>query len=135
MVLGADRTFVDNLNINLQFILRAISDFQNPIDVPNPINRAVATVQATINSQLDKVQESVSSRISKKWLNEVIETEAGAIVGLARLDYAVRLKAKYAITDRLRATVGADIFGGPTPSFFGRLRDNSTAYLEVRWDF
>jgi hypothetical protein len=24
---------------------------------------------------------------------------------------------------------------GPTPSFFGRLRDNSTAYVEIRLDF
>ncbi len=135
MVLGADRTFVGNLNINLQFILRVISDFQNPTDVPNPINRAVATAQATINSQLDEVQESISFRVSKKWLNETLETEVGSIIGLTRLDYAVRPKAKYAITDRLRATVGGDIFRGPTPSFFGRLRDNSTVYVELRWDF
>ena len=135
MVLGADRTFMGNLNLNLQFILRVISDFQNPIDVPNPVNRAVATAQATINSQLDEVQESISFRVSKKWLNETLETEVGSIVGLTRLDYAVRPKAKYAITDRLRATVGGDIFRGPTPSFFGRLRDNSTAYVELRCDF
>jgi len=135
MVLGADRTFMGNLNLNLQFILRVISDFQNPIDIPNPITRPVATAQASINSQLDQVQQSISFRISKKWLNETLETEVGSIVGLTRLDYAVRPKAKYAITDRLRATVGGDIFRGPTPSVFGRLRDNSTAYVELRWDF
>ena len=55
--------------------------------------------------------------------------------GLSRLDYAVRPKVKYAITDRWRLTVGGDIFRGPTPSFFGRLRDNSTVYVELRWDF
>ena len=135
MVLGGDRTFLGSFNVNLQFILRVISDFQNPIDVPNPINRAVVTANASINSQLDQVQESISLRLGKKWLNDTLETEVGSIVGLNRGDFAVRPKAKYAITDRLRATVGGDIFRGPTPSFFGRLRDNSTAYVELRWDF
>jgi len=135
MVLGADRTFLGNLNVNLQFILRVISDFQNPIDVPNPAARAVAIEQATINSQLDRVQESISLRVGKKWLNETLETEVASVVGLIRLDYAVRPKVKYAITDRLRATVGGDIFRGPSPSFFGRIQDTSTAYVELRWDY
>ena len=135
MVLGADRTFLGSLNLNLQFVLRVISDFQNPNDVPNPAARAVAIEQATINSQLDQVQESITFRVSKKWFNETLETEVASIVGLTRLDYAVRPKAKYAITDRLRATVGGDIFRGPTPSYFGRIRDTSTAYVELRWDY
>lgn len=135
MVLGADRTFPGNLNINLQFILRVISDFQNPNDVPNPAARAVAVEQATINSQLDQVQESISLRVGKKWFNETLETEVASVVGLTRLDYAVRPKAKYAITDRLRATVGGDIFRGPSPSFFGRIQNTSTAYVELRWDY
>jgi hypothetical protein len=135
MVLGADRTFLGSLNINLQLVLRVISDYQNPINVPNPAYRAVAIEQATINNQLDEVQESITLRVSKKWFNEALETEVASIVGLNRLDYAVRLKAKYAITDRLRATVGGDIFRGPTPSYFGRIRDTSTAYVELRWDY
>ena len=135
LVLGADRTFLGSLNINAQFVLRVISDYTNPIDVPNPINRGVFTEQATINNQLDRVQESITLRVNKKWLNETLETEVASIVNLARLDYAVRPKAKYSITDRLKATVGGDIFRGPTPSFFGRLRDNSTAYVEIRLDF
>jgi len=44
-------------------------------------------------------------------------------------------KATYAVTDRLRLTAGAFIFGGETPSFFGRLRGTSTGYVEVRFDF
>ena len=55
-------------------------------------------------------------------------------MGLSRLDYAVRPKVKYAITDRWRLTVGGDIFRGPDPSFFGRIRDTTTAYVELRWD-
>jgi hypothetical protein len=135
MVLGGDRTFPGSLNVNLQFVLRVISDYQNPINVPNPAFRAVAIEQATINNQLDEVQEAITLRVSKKWLNETLETEVASIVNLNRGDYAVRPKAKYAITDHLRATVGGDIFRGPTPSYFGRIRDTSTAYVELRWDY
>jgi len=135
MVLGADRTFLDRLYFNVQYVLRVINDYRNPNDVANPINRAVAVEQATINNQLDEIQHSLTFRLSKKWLNETLETEVGSVLGLARLDYAVRVKAKYAITDHWRATVGADIFRGPSPSFFGRIRDMSTVYVEVRWDY
>jgi len=135
LVLGADRTFLVNLNINLQFVLRMISDYQNPINVPDPARRAVAIEQATLNSQLDRVHESITLRVSKKWFGETLETEVASILGLARLDYAVRPKMKYAITDRWRLTVGGDIFRGPDPSFFGRIRDTSTAYVELRWDY
>ncbi len=135
LVLGGDRTFQGSLNVNLQFVLRVISDYQNPINVPSPAYRAVAIEQATINNQLDEVQESITLRVNKKWFNETLETEVASIVGLNRLDYAVRPKVKYAITDRLRATVGGDIFRGPTPSYFGRIRDTSTAYVELRWDY
>ena len=134
MVVGADRTFLGTLNVNLQFVLRVIADYQNPINVADPARRAVAIEQATINSQLDRVQESITLRVSKKWLRETLETEVASIVGLSRLDYAVRPKVKYAITDRWRLTVGGDIFRGPDPSFFGRIRDTTTAYVELRWD-
>ena len=134
MVVGADRTFLGTLNVNLQFVLRVIADYQNPINVPDPARRAVAIEQATINSQLDRVQESITLRVSKKWFSDTLETEVASIVGLSRLDYAVRPKVKYAITDRWRLTVGGDIFRGPDPSFFGRIRDTTTAYVELRWD-
>jgi hypothetical protein len=135
MVMGADRTFLGTLNINLQFVLRVIAAYQNPITVSDPARRAVAIEQATINSQLDRVQESITLRVSNKWLSETLETEVASIVGLTRLDYAVRPKVKYAISDHWRLTVGGDIFGGPDPSFFRRIRDTSTAYVELRWDY
>jgi hypothetical protein len=135
LVFGADRTFPGSLNVNVQFVLRVISDFQNPIDVTNPARRAVAIQQATINSQLDPVQESVTLRVGKKWLHDTLEAEFATVVGVNRGDYALRPKAKYSITDHMKATIGGDVFGGPTPSVFGRVRNTSTAYVELRWDY
>jgi hypothetical protein len=135
LVLGGDRTVLQNLNINLQYILRVISEFQAPREIPDPLLRGVAIQRAMINNQLDRVQQSVALRISKKWLNDTLNAELGSIVSLTRSDFAVRPKITYAITDHVKATVGADIFRGGIPSFFGRLRDTSTAYAELRWDF
>jgi len=135
MVMGGDRTFLGDLNVNVQFVLRVIADYQNPIDITNPLDRGIAIQQASINSQLDPVQESITVRVSKKWLHDTLETEFASIVGLNRGDYALRPKAKYAITDRLRLTVGGDVFDGPTPSVFGRIKNTSTAYVELRWDY
>jgi hypothetical protein len=135
MVAGVDRTVLGSLYFNVQLALRVVSDFRDPERIADPVQRAVATAQAAINDQLDEVSETVALRISKKWRADTLETEVAAAVGLVRQDFAVRPKIRYAITDRLRVTVGADIFRGPTPSFFGRLRDMSTAYAEVRWDF
>ncbi len=135
LVVGGDRTFPGNLNVNLQYILRVITDYRSPVDVADPVERAVATEQALINAQLDQSQHSISLRVGKKWLNDTLEGEVAAVVSLTRLDYVLRPKITYAVTDRLKVTVGADVFRGAVRSFFGRLRDTSTAYAELRWDF
>jgi hypothetical protein len=135
LVVGGDRNVLRNLNINLQYILRIISEFQPPTEIPDPLLRVVAIERASINNQLDRVQHSLSLRISKKWLNDTLAAEVASVVSITRSDFAVRPKITYAITDHLKATVGANTFRGGTPSFFGRLRDTSTAYAELRWDF
>ena len=58
-----------------------------------------------------------------------------SVLFFTRLDFVVRPKVIYALTDRWKVTVGAAIFRGPPQSFLGRLRDNSTAYAELRWSF
>jgi hypothetical protein len=135
LVLGADRTFPHDLYVNLQYVLRVVSDFRRPASVPDPIGRQAALEQALINDQLDRVKHAVAVRLATSWLNDTLRAEIGAIVSVTRGDYALRPKIAYAVTDRLKLTAGGDLLRGPTPSFFDRLRDTSTAYVEVRWDF
>ena len=135
LVAGADRTLPRGWYVNVQYVLRVISEFQDPFAVANPVERSVALQQALINDQLDEVKHAVAVRVSTTWLNETLRTEVAAIVSPARQEFVVRPKVTYAVTDRLKLTAGTDIFRGETPSFFGRLRDTSTTYLEVRWDF
>jgi hypothetical protein len=135
MVVGADRTLPGAVYVNVQYALRVIADFQPPGAVVNPIFREVAVQQALINDQLDQVKHALALRVSRSWLNETLRAEFNAIVSPNRFDYALRPKVTYALTDRVKLTVGGDLFGGPNVSFFGRIRDASTAYVEARFDF
>ena len=134
-VLGADRTLPGAVYVNVQYVLRVVSDWARPGDIADPARRQVAIEQALINDQLDEVKHAFAVRVARSWLDETLKAEVSAIVSPTRGDFAVRPKVVYAVTDHLKLTAGADFIRGPARSFFGRLRDTSTAYLEARWDF
>jgi hypothetical protein len=134
LVLGADRTMPGAVYVNVQYLVRVVSDFQDPDGIGDPIRRNVAVEQALINDQLDPVKHAVAVRVSRHWLDETLAGELTLVISPNRWDYAVRPKITYAVTDRLKVTAGASLFRGDTVSIFGRLRDTSTAYVEVRWD-
>lgn len=135
MVVGGDRTFLERLNVNIQYLLRFVVHHLSPVDIPDPLQRSVATQQALVANELDEVQHGASLRVRHTWLNETLEGEVATILLFTRFDFVVRPKVTYAVTDRWKAAVGADIFRGERRSFFGRLRDNSTVYTEFRWSF
>lgn len=135
LVAGGDRTFLEYLNINLQYIFRMVARYRDPEEIPNPLLREVAIQQAVITNQIDRVQQGISLRISDQWFNQTLEGEAVGIIFLPRHDYAVRPKVAYAFTDRWKGVVGADLFRGEDRSFFGYLKKNTTAYAELRWSF
>lgn len=135
VVVGADRTFLEHLNVNVQYILRVVTRYQSPFGIADPLAREVAVQSALLVNQLDRVQNSFSLRVSNRWLRETLEAELVAVVSVDRFGWVLRPRVTYAITDRWRITVGGDLFGGERLSFFGNLRDNSTAFAEVRWSF
>jgi uncharacterized protein DUF1302 len=135
VILGADRTFAEHLYANVQYLLRVVVGFHSAQELANPLERQIATREALINNQLDHVQHGFSARIGYRWLNDTLRAELEAVAWITRFNYLVRPKVIYAITDRWTVTAGADVFGGPRESFFGQLRDDTTAYLEVRWSF
>ena len=135
MVVGGDRTFFEYLNVNVQYLFRYVVHHRSPVDLADPVQRSVATEQAVVANQLDRAQHGASLRVSHKWLNETLEAEVGGTVTFTRLDFVVRPKITYAVTDRWKVVVGGDVFEGQRRSFFGRLRENSTGYAEIRWSF
>ena len=95
----------------------------------------MATQQAILNSQTQRVQHGASFRIAYKWLHETLEAECAAAADAGPRGAGSAAKVIYAVTDDWKALVGAEIFRGEAASLFGLLRPNSTGYLEVRWSF
>jgi hypothetical protein len=135
LVVGGDRTFFTYLNVNLQYLFRVIVNFHSLFKIQDPLQQAVAIQQAVQTNQLDRIQHGVSLRISHKWFNETLEGEIVRVFAFTQGGYVLRSKLSYAVTDRWKVVIGADVFRGPRPSFFDNLRKNSAAYTELRWSF
>ena len=134
-VVGGDRSFFQYLNVNLQYFARATRHHQDPRDIGDPALRAAAVAAAVASGQLDSVQHGMSVRIAYQWLNETLDTEIAAIGVFNDGSLAVRPKIVYRWADALRLTVGADLFRGGETDAFGRLHDNSTVFVELRYGF
>ncbi len=134
LVAGFD-TDVAGWNLNLQYSVRRIFDHSDPRDLADPIDRAVASQSAAVNNQLDRTQHGVTARVARKWLQDTLDVELASIVYLNTGDAAIRPKMTYAINDRLRLTVAADIFVGPHLSYFGRVRELSAGFLQLTCGF
>jgi hypothetical protein len=123
IVAGTDRTFVGNLNVNVQYLFRYV------LDGPD------AGLQAILNGQTRQAQHGASFRVGYKWLHDTLEAECAAAGYAAPSGGAIRPKVVYALTDHWKALGGAEIMRGETSSLFGLLERNSTAYGELRFSF
>lgn len=133
VVIGGDRTFAGQLNLNLQYLARRVVRMHAlPVGTP-PDVAAIADQGAVLSSQTRRTQHGASMRASYKWLHETLETEWAAVAYAAPRGVAMRPKVTYAVTDRLTLLTGAELFRGEDASVFGLLRPNSAAYLELRW--
>lgn len=135
VVLGADRTFDGRLNVNVQYLGRAVVRFREPPAGLSPDIAAVARSQAILANETRRVQHGASMRASYKWLHETLETEWAAVAYAGPRGVAMRPKVTYAVTDRFTLLAGAEVFRGEDASVFGLLRPNSTAFLEARLSF
>ena len=135
MVVGVEREVLESLNVTVQYLLRWVFDHRSPFAIADPVTRQVAIEAATVSREVDAVQHGVAVRVSHRWLHDTLEGEMAMVVGITRFEYALRPKVTYAFTDRLRGTIGGDLFNGNRHSFFGYLRRASGAYAELRWSF
>ncbi len=134
-VLGVERIFRETLSVNVQYLARVVTHYQGSDTIADPVLRQIAQTQAIINNQADRYGHSLALRISEKWFYQTLETEMATVYSFNKDDYALRLKANYALNDRWKITVGGDLFRGDPDSFYGRLRDNSTFYVQLKFSF
>lgn len=134
-VAGIDRTFLENLNLNLQFVGRWVKDFNDPESIADPVLKAVAIQNAIFDNQQDRTSYGLTSRIGEKWFNDTLEAEVLIFINFKRTNEYIRPLVTYAFTDHVKGTIGSEIYQGPEDSFFGRLKDNRGAFAELRYSF
>lgn len=134
-VVGVDRTLDNGVYLNAQAYVRRVAGFTDPGAVPDPLLRAVAVQSALVANQRHRLEHGVSFRISDRWLNDTLSAELVSVVSLTRGDSAWQGKVAYAVDDHLRLTVGFDLFRGGEDTYYGRLRRNSTAFVQLRYGF
>lgn len=134
-VAGIDRTFLDNLNLNVQLFQRRIFSYRDPEAIASPEDRALAVLSSVINGQRDRISGGVTLRISNKWFNDTLELEVFAVLNTTRHDRFIRPLCTYAISDHWKLTVGADLYAGAPDTQFGALKRSRGAFAELRFGF
>lgn len=135
LVAGADRTFGEHFNINLQYYLRRVDSWQDPRRLPDPALRALAVQGAIGASQLDRFQHGLTYRIANKWWNETLEGELAGVVSLSHREWAFKPRLTYAMSDHWRTTLGMNWYRGQADTFFNYLAPTSSGFVEVKYSF
>jgi hypothetical protein len=134
-VLGIERTFEGELNINAQYLYRRTFDLQDPDSLAASDLRVLARQERLLSNELATNMHGASLRINYKAWNETLETELAAVAWLNNGDTAIRPKVTYAFTDRFKGILGGELYRGPAHSFFGQLNPTSSAYAELQFGF
>ena len=134
-VLGADRNFGGDVNLNVQYYFRRVTGYQDPNGIASPLLRSLAIPEAVITNQYERVEDGLTARVAANWLNDTLTGEFTALYSLTQHDYALRPKLIYAFNDQVKGTIGADVFRGAENTYFGHFRGLSLAYAEVKCSF
>jgi len=132
-VSGLDRTFLENLNLNLQFFLRWMPRYQKPGDLPDGTARVASELNAIIDGQEVRASPGITFRVSNQWLNNTLRAEILSLINLARGDYYLRPLITYDVSDRTRVLFGANLYGGPRDAPYGIQRPDNGLFTEIRY--
>ena len=134
-IIGVDRTFFEEMNVNLQLFQRRVRRIQSAQDIADPAERGIAIQNAILHGQRDRISHGISFRISNKWLNNTLEAEIFAVANLTRRDSFIRPLLIYAFSDHWKGTIGAELYSGAADTQYGSLKSNRGVFAELRYGF
>ena len=132
-VLGVERTFFGDFNVNVQYLYRDIYDWQNPQEISDLNSRFLAQVLQVVSLQNKSELHGYSLRLNYKMWNETLDLELATVSWDS--SYLWRPKIKYIFSDELQAWLGGEFYNGRDDSFFGRLENYSSVATEIRYLF
>jgi len=131
-VIGADRTIIENLNINLQILYKHIYHFSTYQD---PQLQSLIDIENRISQQQFENDYGWSFRPSYKLLNETLELETSFLSWEKNKESVVRPKISYSLNDNSKLMIGGEFFHGPANSLLGSFKDISGGFMEWRYYF
>ncbi len=132
-VAGVDRTFLEQLNVNLQGFVRWMPRYEDPARLLDPTARNVGALNSTIGGQESRVSTGMTFRVSNLWWNDTLRAEILAITNFKRGDWYLRPLVSYDMSDHLRLSFGGNLYRGARAGQFGVLRPNSGVFAELRY--
>lgn len=134
-VLGVERSFIENFNINVQVLHKHVLDYVNPDSITDQSVRMIAQQVALNSNQPVEDQFGFSLRPSYKMYNDTLEMETALVLWAHNTNSLIRPKVTYAFTDAFKGILGMEYYSGPQNSLFGRLQKTSSGFLELRYNF
>lgn len=131
-VVGADHTLFENFNLNFQTLYKHVFGFTDPGTISDANIRTLALQQNLISNQLGSDRFGITFRPSYKMLNDTLEFEVAYVQWFGNLGGLLRPKVTYAFNDHLKTLIGTEQYFGVAESFFGRLKELSSFFLEMR---
>ena len=132
IVVGVDRTFYPELNVNLQLFVRRTWDLPS-----SGLAEGDAAAQAFDASTFMQEHREVAGgtmRISNQWFNDTLRAEVFVERVFLDDDMFVQPMLTYEFTDALRGTLGGQLYFGHGVQF-GPMKQNRGAFGEVRYSF
>jgi hypothetical protein len=160
-VLGLDKTF-GSLSVIAQYIGRytldwerergaggngiddhtssdAFMDYNSPIgqaEVVERLDNELRFRNQIIFQQLEEVQHTVSLRLEYLALHDTLSLSALGAYNISTEEWVAYPKIAYKLSDAMTATVGAEIYAGPTDTLLGLIDEKlSAGYGELKFTF
>lgn len=134
-VVGLEKQFANNLNLIVQAVWQSAFDWRGPSSWPSPDQRQLTTSQQIIVQQPARGYAGIAYRVSKRLFNDTLELELSGLGLTDNQGWLMRPRMRYQINDDLFLVLGGDYYVGDNNTFFGRLRDNRTVFLEFGYAF
>ena len=132
VVLGGDRDVGDGNNVNLQLFGQWVPGYRDPDFLADPVAIAVARVESAIGNQPGKHQYGATWRLARAWANETWHAEFTGVHSFTTHANVLRAQVRHDIDDRWRVNAGIEAYRGSVDTAPGQLKNNSTAYVELR---
>ncbi len=128
-VLGADYVFSDRFSLNAQFVQTIRLKYNRKYEEQTRLARHMS-----LDDVPEQYVQSISGRMQYRW-NDFLSLQIISVLNLKDSDYFILPIISYAYADGVNLYLGATVLGGPKNSPFGRSKNSSRAFAELKYSF